>query len=77
MLETAAQDGPERADYLPLFVAPQPVQVDYDSDDDDDDDDDDDSGPDSDDDEQADRPSGTAPPSWTPRTRSRPRRAER
>jgi ribonuclease E len=63
MLETAAQDVPERADYLPLFVAPQPIRVAYESVDDDDDDDDDsdddgdDSGSDSDD-EQSDRPSG-------------------
>ncbi|MGE2723833.1 Rne/Rng family ribonuclease [Mycolicibacterium pulveris] len=45
----------EPADYLPLFVAPQPVTVDYRSDDDDDDEDDD--GSDSDDD-QFERPSG-------------------
>ena len=38
ILETAPE--PERADYLPLFVAPQPVQFVYDADDDDDDDDD-------------------------------------
>ncbi|HEX2285048.1 MAG TPA: ribonuclease E/G, partial [Mycobacterium sp.] len=50
ILETAAQDGPEPADYLPLFVAPQPVQFEYDSDDDDEDDDTDDGGPDSDED---------------------------
>lgn len=56
MLETGGQDSAEPADYLPLFVAPQPVTVDYDPDDDDDEDDDD-SGPDSDDD-QSDRPSG-------------------
>ena len=55
ILETAPE--PERADYLPLFVAPQPVQVDYDSDadDDDEDDDGDDGGPDSDED-QGERP---------------------
>ena len=46
ILETAPE--PERADYLPLFVAPQPVQFDVD---DDDDDDSDDAGPDSDDDQ--------------------------
>ena len=57
MLETGAQDTPERADYLPLFVAPQPIRVEYEADDDDDDDDSDDSGSDSDDD-QSDRPSG-------------------
>ena len=35
MLETgAAQDTPERAAYLPLFVAPQPIRVEYDADDD-------------------------------------------
>ena len=61
MLETAAEDTPERAAYLPLFVAPQPIRVEYDADDaddaddDDDDDDSDDSGPDSDDD-QSERP---------------------
>jgi ribonuclease E len=57
ILETAPE--PERADYLPLFVAPQPVQFDptANDDDDDDDDDSDDGGPDSDDD-QADRPAG-------------------
>ena len=33
MLETgAAQDTPERAAYLPLFVAPQPIRVEYDAD---------------------------------------------
>ena len=37
MLETA-QDAPERADYQPLFMAPQPIRVEYDSHDDDDDD---------------------------------------
>ncbi|HEX4587765.1 MAG TPA: Rne/Rng family ribonuclease [Mycobacterium sp.] len=51
ILETAPE--PERADYLPLFVAPQPVQ--FAKDDDEDDDDSDDGGPDSDDD-QDDRP---------------------
>jgi ribonuclease E len=57
ILETAPE--PERADYLPLFVAPQPVQFAYDADDDDDDDDDDDSdgGPDADED-QGERPAG-------------------
>ncbi|MFV1472777.1 translation initiation factor IF-2 N-terminal domain-containing protein [Mycolicibacterium elephantis] len=48
-------DTPEPADYLPLFVAPQPVTVEYGSDDEDDDGDDD--GTDSDDD-QFERPSG-------------------
>jgi len=56
ILETAPE--PERADYLPLFVAPQPVQfaaaAAADADDDDEDEDDDD-GPDSDDD-SGDRP---------------------
>ncbi len=43
MLETAAPDVPERAEYMPLFVAPQPVRFEYhDPDDDDDDEDDDD-----------------------------------
>jgi ribonuclease E len=57
ILETAPE--PERADYLPLFVAPQPVQFDYDADadDDDEDDDSDDGGPDSDED-QGERPAG-------------------
>ena len=55
ILETAPE--PERADYLPLFVAPQPVQFVYDADDDDDDDDDGDGGPDSDED-QGERPAG-------------------
>ena len=55
ILETAPE--PERADYLPLFVAPQPVQFAYDADDDDEDDDDGDGGPDSDED-QGDRPAG-------------------
>ena len=32
MLETA-QDAPARADYQPLFMAPQPIRVEYDSDD--------------------------------------------
>jgi ribonuclease E len=54
ILETPAE--PERAAYLPLFVAPQPVQFEYHADDDDDEDDDtDDGGPDSDDD-QGERP---------------------
>jgi ribonuclease E len=54
ILETPAE--PERADYLPLFVAPQPVQFEYHADDDDDEDDDsEDGGPDSDDD-QGERP---------------------
>ena len=53
ILETAPE--PERADYLPLFVAPQPVQFDYA--DDDEDDDSDDGGPDSDED-QGERPAG-------------------
>ncbi|MCV7303651.1 ribonuclease E/G [Mycobacterium barrassiae] len=58
MLEASASAAPERADYQPLFMAPQPIRVDYDPDDEDDDEDEsDDSGPDSDDD-QADRPSG-------------------
>jgi len=55
ILETAPE--PERADYLPLFVAPQPVQFAYDADDEDDDDDDGDGGPDSDED-QGERPTG-------------------
>jgi ribonuclease E len=59
ILETAPE--PERADYLPLFVAPQPVKfadADADADaDDDDEEDSDDGGPDSDDD-QGDRPAG-------------------
>jgi ribonuclease E len=54
ILETAPE--PERADYLPLFMAPQPVQLDYDSDSDDEDEDDD-GGPDSDED-QGERPAG-------------------
>jgi ribonuclease E len=52
LVETAPQQ--ERADYLPLFVAPQPVTFD-DADDDDDEDDDSDDGPDVDD-EQSERP---------------------
>jgi ribonuclease E len=61
ILETAPEPEPERAAYLPLFMAPQPVQQAYepdtadDDEDDDDDDDGDDGGPDSDDD-QGDRP---------------------
>ncbi|OBF30870.1 ribonuclease [Mycobacterium sp. ACS1612] len=47
---------PERADYLPLFMAPQPVELDYDSDADEDDEDDD-GGADADDD-QGERPAG-------------------
>ncbi|MFG1933974.1 Rne/Rng family ribonuclease [Mycobacterium sp. NPDC048908] len=54
ILETSAE--PERADYLPLFMAPQPVQSDYESDADEDDEDDD-GGPDTDDD-QGERPAG-------------------
>ena len=55
ILETAPE--PERADYLPLFMAPQPVTLEYDSDSDEEDEDDDDGGPDSDDD-QEERPAG-------------------
>jgi ribonuclease E len=48
ILETAPE--PERADYLPLFMAPQPVQLDYDAGEDaEDEDEDDDGGPDADD----------------------------
>ncbi|MGH3676135.1 MAG: Rne/Rng family ribonuclease [Mycobacterium sp.] len=50
--ETASQTGTEPTEYMPLFVAPQPVETDSDSADDYDDTDD---GPDSDED-QADRP---------------------
>ncbi len=46
----------ERAEYMPLFVAPQPVEKKAEPDDDDDYDESDDGGPDSDDD-QAERPS--------------------
>ncbi|HEX3546749.1 MAG TPA: translation initiation factor IF-2 N-terminal domain-containing protein [Mycobacterium sp.] len=52
ILETAGNAANEPADYLPLFVAPQPVTSPYETDDDDDDDDD---GSDTDE-EQADRP---------------------
>ena len=52
ILETASQTGTEPADYLPLFVAPQPVELDSE---DDEDDDTDEGSPDSDE-EQADRP---------------------
>ncbi|KUI34419.1 ribonuclease [Mycobacterium sp. IS-1590] len=59
LLETPTEEAPERAEYMPLFVAPQPVRFDYDAadDDEDDTDDDDDDGQDSDDD-QSERPSG-------------------
>jgi ribonuclease E len=59
ILETASQTGAERADYLPLFMAPQPIESasGSDSDDEEEDDDTDDGGSDSDE-EQADRPSG-------------------
>ncbi|KUH96871.1 ribonuclease [Mycolicibacterium acapulense] len=58
ILETPAEQAPQRAEYMPLFVAPQPVRFEYDADDDDDDTDDDgDDGQDSDDD-QSERPSG-------------------
>jgi ribonuclease E len=59
ILETASPTGTERADYLPLFMAPQPIESDSgpDSGDDEEDDETDDGGPDSDDD-QAERPSG-------------------
>ncbi|OBF76469.1 ribonuclease [Mycobacterium sp. 852002-51613_SCH5001154] len=52
MLETAV----ERPHYMPLFVAPQPVQVEEDDGNADDDTDSDDSDADDEDDEQADRP---------------------
>ncbi|KUH80422.1 Rne/Rng family ribonuclease [Mycobacterium sp. GA-1999] len=57
--EASAASPQEHADYLPLFVAPQPVRFDYDADaaDDDDEDDDSDDGQDTDDD-QSERPSG-------------------
>jgi ribonuclease E len=48
---------PDRADYLPLFMAPQPVELDYGPDPDEDDDEDDDGGSDADDD-QDERPAG-------------------
>ncbi len=51
ILETASLTGTEPADYLPLFVAPQPVEIGTDGEDDDDDDDSVDS-----EDEQAERP---------------------
>ncbi|MGV0606515.1 Rne/Rng family ribonuclease [Mycolicibacterium sp. XJ1904] len=58
ILETPAEEAPQPAEYMPLFVAPQPVRFEYDADDDDDDtDDDDDDAPDSEDD-QSERPSG-------------------
>jgi ribonuclease E len=54
---TTVETTVERAEYMPLFVAPQPVEFEPDSGDDDDDDNDDgDEGPDSDDD-QSERPS--------------------
>ena len=55
ILETSPQTGLERAEYMPLFVAPQAVEVDS-ADTEDDFDDTDDGGPDSDE-EQAERPS--------------------
>ncbi|SEH73347.1 ribonuclease E [Mycolicibacterium rutilum] len=51
--ERPASKDEQAADYLPLFVAPQPVTFDYD----DDDDDSDDSQDDQDDDDQSERPS--------------------
>ena len=62
ILETPVAETPERAEYMPLFVAPQPVEFDYDAgadahSDDDDDDDDDGDGQDTEDD-QSERPSG-------------------
>ena len=51
ILETASLTGTEPADYLPLFVAPQPVEIGTDGEDDEDDDDSVDS-----EDEQAERP---------------------
>ncbi|WP_326546071.1 Rne/Rng family ribonuclease [Mycolicibacterium sp. ND9-15] len=62
ILETPVAETPERAEYMPLFVAPQPVEFDYDAgadahSDDDDDDDDDGDGQDAEDD-QSERPSG-------------------
>jgi ribonuclease E len=56
ILETPSASR-EPADYLPLFVAPQPIAYPAVTDDDDEDDDTDDDGPDSDD-EQSERPSG-------------------
>ncbi|OBG11760.1 ribonuclease [Mycolicibacterium celeriflavum] len=62
--EESAASTQEHADYLPLFVAPQPVRFEYDADadadaDDEEDDDDSDDGQDSDtDDDQSERPSG-------------------
>ncbi len=53
--DSQAQDAPTHTEYMPLFVAPQPVQFEYESDDDDDEDDDSDEGSD---DDQSDRPSG-------------------
>ncbi len=53
ILETAPQPGGERADYLPLFVAPQPIS--FDSEEEEDDDEDDDAALESDED-QGERP---------------------
>jgi ribonuclease E len=55
ILETPSA-SPAPADYLPLFVAPQPIELEPDSDDEEEDEDADDGGPDFDD--QAERPSG-------------------
>jgi ribonuclease E len=55
ILETAGQAAAEPAEYLPLFVAPQPVQIDDDTDGEDDDGSDSDEGADSDE-EQGERP---------------------
>ena len=50
---TILENTEERAEYMPLFVAPQPVAFEPEPDDDDDDDDDSDDGPDSDEDQAA------------------------
>ncbi|WP_102142428.1 translation initiation factor IF-2 N-terminal domain-containing protein [Mycobacterium hubeiense] len=56
MLETATET-PQRADYLPLFVAPQPVQYEPDADDEDEDEDEDDEDTDdAESEDQAERP---------------------
>jgi ribonuclease E len=59
ILETPPAESAEPADYLPLFVAPQPVRFDeHDHDDDSDEDDSDDDTDTDSDEEQAERPSG-------------------
>jgi len=78
ILESAKQEASASADYMPLFVAPQPVRFDYDSDDEEEDDSDDDvlaesEAAESDEDEDEEPEEEPAPPAREPAARQRPK----